>query len=83
MASTLAGGRRVRRVLDEAEDLPLLQDAVSSIRTYPELEQAIGHCIDDRGEVTERASEKLSEFARQDAHYSQSRAGQAAEYSVG
>ncbi|MGK7908689.1 MAG: endonuclease MutS2 [Synechococcus sp.] len=60
VASTLAGARKLRRVLDEGEEVLLLQDAVESIRTYPDLEQAINHCIDDRGEVTERASDKLS-----------------------
>ncbi|MEL7085367.1 MAG: endonuclease MutS2 [Cyanobacteria bacterium J06597_1] len=65
VASTLAGARRVRRVLDHDDEVPLLQDAVSSIRTYPDLEKSINHCIDDRGEVTERASEKLSRLRSQ------------------
>ncbi|WP_227498623.1 endonuclease MutS2 [Synechococcus sp. PCC 7336] len=59
VANTLAGARKVRRVLDETEEAPLLQDAISSIRTYPEIERDINRCIDERGEVTDRASETL------------------------
>jgi DNA mismatch repair protein MutS2 len=59
VATTLAGMRRMRRSIDSSEDIPTLQELVINIRTYPELEQEIYHCIDDHGDVTDRASEKL------------------------
>ena len=59
IATTLNGARQLRRVIDAQEDLLVLQDLVSELRTYPELEQDIHHCIDDRGDVTDRASPKL------------------------
>ncbi len=59
IASTLAGMRKLRRVIDNGENIPGLQALIENIRTYPELEQDIYHCIDDRGDVTDRASEKL------------------------
>jgi DNA mismatch repair protein MutS2 len=60
IATTLAGVRRLRRVIEEQENVPTLQSLIEQVRTYPELEQEIHHCIDDRGEVTDRASEKLA-----------------------
>lgn len=62
IATTLAGMRRLRRVIDELEDSPRLQDLISQIRTYPELEKEINRCLDDKGKVTERASPKLGEI---------------------
>lgn len=62
IATTLAGTRNLRRVIDNQPDLPILTDLVSELRTYPELEQEIHHCIDDRGQVTDRASPKLGEI---------------------
>jgi DNA mismatch repair protein MutS2 len=59
IATTLAGMRKLRRVIDTGENIPQLQALVENIRTYPELEQDIYHCIDDHGDVTDRASEKL------------------------
>ncbi|NJR37697.1 MAG: endonuclease MutS2 [Leptolyngbyaceae cyanobacterium CSU_1_4] len=59
LATTLAGARQLRRVIDHQPDLLVLNELVSELRTYPELEQAIHHCIDDRGKVTDRASVKL------------------------
>lgn len=59
LATTLAGARQLRRVIDNQPNLPVLTELVSELRTYPELEQAIHHCIDDRGKVTDRASPKL------------------------
>ncbi len=62
IATTLAGARQLRRTIDafEADPLPTLQTLVADLRTYPDLEQAIHHCVDDRGEVTDRASAKLA-----------------------
>ena len=62
IATTLAGVRRLRRVIDDQEDVPMLTGLVAEVRTYPELEQEIHHCIDDRGDVADRASPKLGEI---------------------
>lgn len=65
IAGTLAGMRRLRRLLESREDAPTLQDLIGTVRTYPELEQEIHHCIDDHGEVTDRASPILAELRLQ------------------
>ncbi len=62
IANTLAGARKLRRVIDAEEDVPMLTQLVSELRTYPELEQEIHRCIDDHGDVTERASPKLGDI---------------------
>jgi DNA mismatch repair protein MutS2 len=62
LATTLAGVRRLRRVIDNKENLPVLTALVADIRTYPELEQEIHHCIDEDGKVADRASPKLGEI---------------------
>ena len=59
IATTLSGARRLRRQIDAQEDLPVLQALVEDLRTFPELEQEIHRCIDDRGNVADRASAKL------------------------
>ncbi len=65
IATTLAGARRLRRQIDAQEDLPVLQDLVSNLTTFPELEQEIHRCIDDRGKVADRASDKLGGVRQQ------------------
>jgi len=65
IATTLAGTRALRRILDDQEDVPTLQALVEDLRTYPELEQEIYRCIDDRGKVTDRASPKLGGIREQ------------------
>jgi DNA mismatch repair protein MutS2 len=60
LATTLAGVRKLRRIIDAEEELITLNELVTDLRTYPELEQEIHHCIDDRGDVADRASSKLS-----------------------
>lgn len=62
IATTLAGARNLRRVIDNQEDLTVLRELVADLRTYPELEQEIHRCIDERGQVTDRASQKLGEI---------------------
>jgi len=62
IATTLAGARNLRRMIDNQEHLPILTDLVADLRTYPELEQEIHRCIDERGQVTDRASQKLGEI---------------------
>ncbi|BBA79711.1 recombination and DNA strand exchange inhibitor protein [cyanobacterium endosymbiont of Rhopalodia gibberula] len=62
IATTLAGVRRLRRIINNQEDCPILEKLVADIRTYPELEQKINHCIDEAGKVADRASVKLGEI---------------------
>lgn len=61
IATTLAGGRQLRRIIDRYPQLEELNALVATLRTYPELEQRIRHCIDDQGEVADRASEALAQ----------------------
>ena len=67
IASTLAGMRRLRRTIDNANEvtLPVITALISEVRTYPELEQEIHRCIDDRGDVSDRASAKLAGVRQQ------------------
>ncbi|MEM9273216.1 MAG: endonuclease MutS2, partial [Cyanobacteria bacterium P01_F01_bin.143] len=61
IATTLAGMRYLRRIIDsKAEELPVLNELIFPVRTYPEIEQQIHHCIDDRGEITDRANPKVA-----------------------
>ena len=62
IATTLAGVRRLRRTIDDQENVPVLTKLVEDLRTHPELEQEIHRCIDDRGDVADRASPKLAEI---------------------
>jgi DNA mismatch repair protein MutS2 len=63
MATTLSGMRYLRRIIDaKAEELPTLNELVLDLRTYPEIEQEIHYCIDDRAEITDRANPKLAEI---------------------
>lgn len=62
IATTLSGARNLRRLIDNQTDLPILSELVADLRTYPELEQEIHRCIDERGKVSDRASQKLSEI---------------------
>lgn len=65
IATTLSGARQLRRTIDNHPDLTVLTDLVSELRTYPELEQNIHYCIDDRGKVTDRASPRLEGIRQQ------------------
>ncbi|WP_333165009.1 endonuclease MutS2 [Microcoleus sp. Pol12B4] len=60
IATTLAGARQLRRVIDSQADVPTLKELASQLRTYPELEQEIHRCIDDRAQVADRATPKLA-----------------------
>ncbi|WP_036482295.1 endonuclease MutS2 [Myxosarcina sp. GI1] len=63
LATTLAGVRRLRRVIDaKAEEMPTLEKLIADLRTYPEIEQEIHRCIDDRAEVSDRANPQLAEI---------------------
>ncbi|WP_353931879.1 endonuclease MutS2 [Okeanomitos corallinicola TIOX110] len=62
IATTLYGARNLRRLIDNQQDVPILTELVAELRTYPELEQEIHRCIDERAQVTDRASQKLGEI---------------------
>lgn len=62
IATTLSGTRNLRRVIDNQPDFTILNDLVADLRTYPELEQEIHRCIDERFQVTDRASQKLGDI---------------------
>nr|WP_317106158.1 endonuclease MutS2 [Chroococcidiopsis sp. SAG 2025] len=62
IATTLTGTRQLRRSIDQQQDLPVLQELVSTVKTDPELEQDILYCIDEQGKVADRASLKLAEI---------------------
>lgn len=62
IATTLAGARNLRRQLDNADYCPNLQILASDLRTYPDVEQEIYRCIDEGGNVLDRASERLGEI---------------------
>ncbi len=60
VATTLAGVRNLRRTIDsKPEELPSLNKLVIDLRTYPEIEQEIHHCIDDAGDITDRANPRI------------------------
>lgn len=65
IATTLAGVRQLRRVIDDRPELATLNNLITDLRTYPELEQEIHRCIDDRGRVADRASLKLGGLREQ------------------
>lgn len=66
LATTLAGSRQLRRTIDnQNEEFPVLEALVAQLRTYPELEQEIHRCIDERARVSDRASPELAEIRHQ------------------
>ena len=65
IATTLAGARNLRRTIDNQPDMVVLNVLVSDLRTYPELEQEIHRCIDDRAQVADRATPKLAGIREQ------------------
>ncbi len=60
IATTLAGARQLRRIIDSQTDVPTLKELAAQLRTYPEIEQEIHRCIDDRAQVADRATPKLA-----------------------
>ncbi|TAG94162.1 MAG: endonuclease MutS2 [Oscillatoriales cyanobacterium] len=60
IATTLAGARQLRRIIDNQPDVPTLKELAAQLRTYPEIEQEIHRCIDDRAQVADRATPKLA-----------------------
>jgi DNA mismatch repair protein MutS2 len=67
IATTLSGARQLRRTIDDHPQLSVLNRLVGDLRTYPDLEKEIHHCIDDRAQVADRASTLLGEI-RQRQH---------------
>lgn len=65
IATTLSGVRRLRRIIEEQEEIPVLKAIVADVRTYPELEQEIHRCIEEDGKVSDRASPRLREIRGQ------------------
>lgn len=65
IATTLAGTRQLRRTIDNQSDIPVLTALMADLRTYPELEQEIHRCIDERGQVSDRASSTLAGIRNQ------------------
>ncbi|WP_071518761.1 endonuclease MutS2 [Geitlerinema sp. PCC 9228] len=71
IATTLAGARNLRRTIDaigaadntgigtESDRPVVLQQVVAQLRTYPEIEQGIRHCIEEGGKIADRASPHL------------------------
>lgn len=62
VATTLAGARNLRRQIDNADCCPNLQILIGDLRTYPDVEQEIYRCIDEGGNVLDRASVRLGEI---------------------
>ncbi len=50
----------MRRIIDSQADVPALKELAAQLRTYPELEQEIHRCINDRAQVADRATPKLA-----------------------
>jgi len=68
IAGTSAGGRRVKRFLHavhERHPLPRLHRLFGRIAETAELEEAIQTCIDENGEVLDRASPELARIRRE------------------
>ena len=57
--------RQVRRQIEAHRETTVLHELVQNWRTQPELSQQIYHCIDDDGEVTDRASPALAQARQQ------------------
>ena len=62
IATTLSAARQLRRIVDKFPELVSINDLVSGLRTFPELEKEIHHCLDDHGDVEDRASDKIAEI---------------------
>ena len=65
ISTTLAGARNLRRQIDSVDYCPNLQILTSELRTYPDVEQEIYRCIDESGNVLDRASVRLGEIRRE------------------
>lgn len=63
--TTLRRGMSIKRTLGRMENVyPLIADIVGEIEECSELQEAIGRCIDDNGEVKDTASARLALIRR-------------------
>jgi DNA mismatch repair protein MutS2 len=65
VATTLGAARRLRRCIEDPEQRPATSELVSGLRTAPELEQRLHHCLEEGGRVADRADPALAELRRQ------------------
>ncbi|WP_027409537.1 endonuclease MutS2 [Anoxybacteroides tepidamans] len=69
VASTIYASRQMKAFIeslsDEKTTMVYLPQYVQQITAFPELEQAIKHCIDDSGEVHDHASDRLRSIRQQ------------------
>ncbi len=68
IATTLSAARQLRRIVDRFPELISINELVSALRTFPELEKEIHHCLDDQGDVEDRASEKIADIRDRSRH---------------
>ncbi len=68
LATTLGGTRQLGRRLRQQPELVVLNQLIADLPTYPELEQEIYHCIDDQGEVLDRACPQLADVRHRGRH---------------
>jgi len=64
VADTAASSRRLKRFLEEQEDLPILTALSRMLGTFNRLEAEIRQCIDEHGEVRDDASPALYDIRR-------------------
>ena len=65
LARTLAAARRLRRQIDDPALRPVTTALLEGVRTLPELEQRLNHCLEEGGRVADRASPALTNLRRQ------------------
>lgn len=65
IALTLGTARHLRRQIASYPVLQELNALIDGLRTHPELEQEIHHCITDQGQVSDRASDVLAHIRHQ------------------
>jgi len=65
VANNLAAMRRLKQLIDDSENRPVISKLFTNLFTLTELEKEIKTNIEDGGRVADRASEKLTKF-RQD-----------------
>ncbi len=64
VADTAASSRRLKRFLEEQEDLPILTALSRMLGTFNHLEAEIRRAVDEHGEVRDDASPALAEIRR-------------------
>jgi DNA mismatch repair protein MutS2 len=64
VATTLGAARRLRRVVEDPELRPVCSALVGDLRTLPDLEQRLHHCLEEGGRVADRADPALADLRR-------------------